>query len=257
MADWNPEKYLSFADERAQPAQDLIARLSGFSPRHIADLGCGPGNSTAMLKRAFPDSEVIGYDASDAMIARARESLPDNTFVKADASNWQPGEATDLVFANALFQWIPSHEKVIAHILMSLKPGAVLAMQMPDSLKEPSHASMTATASYGPWAEALRVASKSRSPLLSVHGYHRLLKLYARRLDIWQTIYHHVLDGHQGIVDMFSSTGLKPFLDALNAQEKIAYLNAYKAEIAKHYTLMDDGKLLYPFPRLFILAVRA
>lgn len=49
MSDWNSELYLKFKAERTQPAIDLARRMELEKPEKIADIGCGPGNSTAVL----------------------------------------------------------------------------------------------------------------------------------------------------------------------------------------------------------------
>jgi trans-aconitate 2-methyltransferase len=258
MADWNPEKYLGFAQERALPAQDLIARISHLQPRQTVDLGCGPGNSTALLRQAFRDTSLLGIDSSAAMIDRARSAVPDAAFERADAASWLTiGTNFDLVFSNALFQWVPQHEQLVLRILRNLKRGAVLALQMPDNLNEPSHRMMLETASRGAWRGLLNSAVESRSTLLSASAYHELFEGHATALEIWRTTYHHLLDGHQGIVDMLSTTGLRPFLEPLPDDQCADFIERYKRAITPHYPLLKNGKLLFPFPRLFIVAVSA
>ena len=90
MADWSPEAYLQFVDERSRPARDLLAQIPLALPELIFDLGCGPGNSTALLDRAYPHAEISGVDNSPAMIAKARETLPHRSFIEADLASWQP-----------------------------------------------------------------------------------------------------------------------------------------------------------------------
>ena len=68
MSDWNPDKYLMFKKQRTQPAIDLADRLCALEPATVADIGCGPGNSTAVLKRTFPNARIVGVDSSEAMI---------------------------------------------------------------------------------------------------------------------------------------------------------------------------------------------
>ena len=75
MADWNSEQYLKFEKQRTQPSVDLVNRLRDLSPKKVADLGCGSGNSTAVLHRAFPQAELVGIDSSPNMIEKAR-ALP-------------------------------------------------------------------------------------------------------------------------------------------------------------------------------------
>jgi trans-aconitate 2-methyltransferase len=256
MVDWNPAAYMSFSRERTQPIIDLVAHLQQLAPKKAADLGCGPGNSTAILRQAFPQAQITGVDSSPAMISRAKAVLPGVTFLENDAAAWRPGPEIDLVFSNALFQWVPDHHQVIREILKALRPGAALAIQMPDNLGEPSHRLMAEVAGSGPWNGKLRQASMARSQLLTPSGYHDLLSPLCSTLEIWRTTYHHQLNGHQGIVDMLSTTGLKPFLDPLPAEERAQYLSAYVIAIAPHYPILGDGSVLYPFPRLFLKAIR-
>ncbi|MFO1033431.1 MAG: trans-aconitate 2-methyltransferase [Hyphomicrobiales bacterium] len=256
MSDWNPTQYLAFADERARPALDLIAHLHARAPRLIHDIGCGPGNSTALLRQAFPQTMLTGLDSSPAMIEKARAVLPGVAFSVGDVADWLPHPEADLVFANALFQWLPDHVVIIRRILDALRPGAVLALQVPDNLNEPSHLSMRKVAARPEFAGKLKGADGARAQILSAQGYAQVLRNHAGAIDVWRTTYHHPLKGHQAIAELFASTGLKPFIDPLGLADRKAFLAAYVKAIAPHYPLMDDGTLLFPFPRLFVVAVR-
>jgi trans-aconitate 2-methyltransferase len=256
-SDWSPEKYLQFQEERSQPAKDLIARAVAGKPQFIVDLGCGPGNSTALLRQAFPRATIVGIDSSPAMIKKAAETLSGVSFQLADVANWQPSSHTDLIFSNALFQWVPSHISELRRILGKLRPGARLAVQLPDNLAEPSHALMAELADLPEWRVKLESAKALRSPLGQPADYHAALKPLCKTLDIHRTTYFHHFGSHADIVDMFSSTGLKPFLDLLSKREQHEYLQLYLAGLRQRYPVLADGSLLFPFPRLFIVATRA
>ena len=254
MEDWRPEDYLRFGDERSRPARDLVARIPLQAPELVYDLGCGPGNSTALLHEAYPKARLVGLDTSKTMLAKARKDLPQVQFMEADIAAW-PGEPNaDLLYANASFQWVPDHVSVLLRLLKGLKASGVLALQMPDNLNEPSHRLMRETAATGPWAKVLENAAGSREMIRTPNEYYALLKPHCRSLDIWQTAYAHVLDGVQGIVDFFSTTGLRPFLDPLDEAMRTQFVDAYRASLAKAYPVVLDGKVILRFPRLFLVA---
>jgi len=254
MADWSPSTYLRFEDERTRPARDLLAQVPLAAPAKIVDMGCGPGNSTELLVERFPQAQVTGLDNSPNMLAEARKRLPAAIFAMADAHTWVPDPGTDLVFANAIYQWVPDHLAQLPRVLEALAPGAVLAVQMPDNMAEPSHVLMRQTAAEGPWAEQLRDAA--RLPLPPARTYYDALRPVASRVEIWHTAYNHVLDGPEAIVEWVSATGLRPFIDPLTAEHREAFLARYLEHIAAAYPRTGDGKVLLRFPRLFIVAIR-
>ena len=254
MADWSPSTYLKFEDERTRPARDLLAQVPFDRPRHVVDMGCGPGNSTELLVERFAGSQVIGLDNSPNMLAEARLRLPKVRFETADASTWVPDAGTDVVFANAIYQWVPNHIEALQNILGAMTDGGVLAVQMPDNMAEPSHQLMRDVAADGPWADSLR--SAARAPLPPVRTYYDALKPHATRLEIWHTAYNHVLDDAAAIVEWVRATGLRPFIDPLSPEDRGEFLARYHAAITKAYPQTVDGKVLLRFPRLFIVAVR-
>ncbi len=257
MSAWSPSQYLKFADERSRPARDLFAAVPLTEVRRAVDIGCGPGNSTELLVDRFPDAEIIGLDSSPEMLEAARQRLPGVSFVEADVATWTPEEPVDLFYANATFQWVPDHQAVLKRLFADLPPGGVLAVQMPDNVaSEPSHTLMRAVASEVPWAPKFRVPIR-RETLGTPADYYNLLAGEAARIDVWHTLYNHPLAGVGAIVDMVRSTGLRPYLARLDADEQAPFLARYEAELAKAYPPLADGRVLFRFPRLFVVAVRA
>ena len=256
MADWKPDLYLQFERDRSLPARDLISRLPKIDEPRIVDLGCGPGNSTELLLETFPDARISGVDNSPAMIAAARKRLRGVEFKLADIAAWRPEQPCDVIFANAVLQWLPSRLEVMKALVGSLTPGGCLAVQMPDNLQEPSHQLMRAVASRPRFHAALAEAAKARAPIEPMDAFYDALCPLAREVEVWRTTYFPVLGGPDAIVGWVSSTGLKPFIDPLQGEERAAYLAEYRDEIAKAYPPRFDGRVLLPFPRVFIVARR-
>ena len=254
--DWSARQYLKFEDERTRPPRDLLAQVPLAAPKRVVDLGCGPGNSTELLIARYPQAEVVGLDSSPDMLRQARERLPKCSFEHADLASWSPQQPTDLLFANAVFQWVPDHPAVLQRLLAALLPGGVLAVQMPDNTNEPALVLMRDVASAGPWAQTLSRAAAARDDLPTVGDYYDLLRPHCSHLDIWHTVYNHVMAGPQGVVEWFKGSALRPFLSPLESDMRDGFVADFSARIAKAYPACFDGKVLLRFPRLFIVAVR-
>lgn len=255
MRDWSPGQYLKFEDERTRPAAELLARIPVDRPRRVLDVGCGPGNSTELLVARYPQAEVVGIDSSPEMIAAARKRLPSADFRVADIHDYAPAVPFDVIFGNAVFQWVPDHLAVLVRLLSSCPPGGVIATQVPDNVNEPTHMLMAGVARGGPWREKF-VEPIRRDAIPPPAAYYDALKPLAASVDVWHTTYYHVLAGPEAIVEWVKGTGLRPWLDRLDEREREAYLAAYTERIAEGYPPLVDGRVMLRFPRLFVVAVR-
>lgn len=256
MADWDPTLYARFSEERARPVGDLLARVPLAAPRRIVDLGCGAGASTAPLVARWPQAEVLGIDTSPAMIAAARTAVAGARFEIADVATFEPAAPVDLLFSNAALQWLPDHATLLPRLMGLLAPGGVLAVQMPETLDEPSHAAMRAVAADPPFATVLAEAAAARGALLSFEATQDVLAPHAATIEQWRTTYVHPLADLAALAEMLRSTGLKPFLDPLDAAGRAAFLARWRARVAPAYPPTADGRVLYRFPRRFVVAVR-
>lgn len=256
MPSWSVGQYLKFAPERTRAAAELLARVPLMTPRKVVDVGCGPGNSTELLVDRFPDAPVIGFDTSEAMLDAARKRLPRVRFELADVAAWSPAGDTDLVFSNAVFQWVPGHLDILARLLEALPPGAVLAVQMPDNKSEPNHVLMRDAAAAIGRRDAVDRAEGQRDGIHSAGMYYDRLAPFTTAVDIWNSTYFHVVDGHAGVVDWLKGTGLRPYLEALDASEEQLFLEAYLERLAAAYPTHANGKVLLRFPRLFLVGTR-
>ena len=253
---WSAAQYVKFEHERTQPVRDLVQRIRLERVATAADIGCGPGNSTEVLRERYPEARIVGVDSSPDMINAARKRLPDIAFEVEDIREWRPDEPLDVILANAVLQWIPDHEILIPSLIASLRPGGALAVQMPDNLDEPSHRLMREIAAEGPWAATLKDAAGARAGRHGAEFYFLLLRRHAPKAEVWRTTYFHPLRGARAVVEWLKGTGLRPFLDPLEEAERQAFLARYEAAIAKAYPAEADGTVLLPFPRLFFVATR-
>ena len=254
---WSAQQYLKFEDERTRPARDLLAQVPLERLITGYDLGCGPGNSTELLAERFGVNVITGIDSDEDMLEKARIRLPNTEFQKADIARWKPTQKVDLLYANAVFQWVPNHIDVLVALMDHLKPGGVLAVQMPDNLNEPTHIAMQETGASGPWKHAIETANLRRQPLPSPMDYFDRLSPKSARVDVWHTVYNHPMRDAQAIVEWVKGTGLRPYLDKAGEENRAALLDDYLKRIDAAYPPMADGRRLLRFPRLFVVATKS
>jgi trans-aconitate 2-methyltransferase len=253
MPTWDQAQYLKFADERTRPAHELLARVPLAAPQTVIDLGCGPGNSTALLRARWPAARLLGVDNSPNMLQRARHDYPDIEWLEADVGGFVPEAPVDVLFANAVLHWLPDHAALFEKLFSMLRPGGVLAVQMPHNFSEPSHRLMRELT--GPWAPRTTHV-RALEPVANAAFYYDVLAPRAASVDIWQTRYEHVMADASAIVEWVKGTGLRPYLDSVHEEERAPYVEAYTAGIAAAYPVRADGRRLFSFPRLFIVAQR-
>ena len=251
MKDWDAGQYLKFEDERTRPSVDLLNRVPLKEPRNCVDLGCGPGNSTELIVGRFPSARVLGLDNSPDMLSKARGRLPGLTFEEADLATWQPKERFDLIFANAVLQWLPNHPPLLGRLVSFLTDGGCLAVQMPNNLTEPSHRLMRQVAQEGPWTEKLASAAKAREEIGSFDDYYTWLTQAGCSVDIWQTTYVHPLENAAAIAEWFKSTGLKPYLDPLTERSRRNICAATATRSQKPIPLKATARFFCAFPVCF------
>ena len=256
MPTWDADLYLRFANERTQPAIDLLARVALAAPARVIDLGCGPGNSTALLRGRWPDAAVTGLDSSPQMLAAARKDQPDGEWVLGDITTWTADPPYDLVFSNATLQWLPDHATLYPHLFAQVAPGGALATQIPVFHAMPVQRALLGVAADPAWRD--RLAPATRALVAEAPGfYYDALRPFASRIDLWETEYNHLLASTDAIVEWISGTRLRPYLEALaDDAERQEFLTRLRAAVAATYTPQRDGAVLFPFRRLFLVAYR-
>jgi trans-aconitate 2-methyltransferase len=253
---WNPSVYMAFGNERTRPAFDLAARIPVENPKLVVDLGCGPGNSTAALAQRWPMARLIGVDSSAEMLAKAPASGVTAQWVQRDVATWVAPETPSVIFSNATFQWVDDHNPIFVRLLKSVEEGGALAVQMPRNFDAASHLLLRETAARGAWAPALQSVGRGAKPVHEPAVYYDLLKPHTSQVDIWETEYLQALEGDDAVFKWVSGTALVPYRDALDGAMREAFLEAYRARLTQAYPRRADGRTLFPFKRIFIVAQR-
>lgn len=250
---WDPAQYRKFSNHRIRPAVDLIDRVPLDAPHTVADLGCGEGAVTQLLRHRWPRAGLIGVDSSAEMLDVAARELPDAHWEKADISTWTPSAPVDLLFSNAALHWIGDHAALFPRLIEFIGPGGVLAVQMPRNFSARSHTLVADVARTGPWRDKL-IPLLRTEPVAAPEFYYDLLAPRVAALDIWETEYLQILQGDNPIAEWTKGTWQRPLLAALDDAERPLFEAEYRKRIAENYPPRRDGKTLYPFRRLFIIA---
>jgi trans-aconitate 2-methyltransferase len=256
---WDPDQYLKFADHRLRPSLELLARVPLTDPRVVYDVGCGAGEQARMIAERWPDAMVYGVDSSSEMLKTASATSSRVTWIEADVRSWQPEQQPDLIYSNAAFQWVDGHDALFPRLVGMIAPGGCLAVQMPLSWSMPSHRMMRQMLEDGgPGGTALGTDELrqrvGRKWVDDADEYYDLLVGQTASIDIWETEYLQILQGDDPVLEWVKGSGLRPILNDLSETERATYLTEYARRLRELYPLRANGRTLYPFRRLFIVA---
>jgi trans-aconitate 2-methyltransferase len=249
---WDPNLYLAYADERGRPFVELLARVPAADPTSVVDLGCGPGNLTALLADRWPNASIAGVDSSPEMIESARAAEPRVAFEVADLRDWvAEAGLVDVIVSNATLQWVPGHLDLLPALVGRVRPGGWLAFQVPGNFDEPSHTIRRDLAARAPYAEHLRDVAVPDAH--DAATYLAALLSLGCVVDAWETTYLHVLAGEDPVFTWVSGTGARPTLQALPAPLHDAFAAEYREALRAAYPERGRGVVL-PFRRVFVVA---
>jgi trans-aconitate 2-methyltransferase len=249
---WDPDRYLTYADERGRPFVELLQRVGAEAPATVVDLGCGPGNLTRLLAERWPGADVRGLDASAEMVAKARATEPGLRFEVVDLRDWAAGEErVDVLVSNATLQWLPEHLDLLPRLVERVRPGGWFAFQVPGNFEEPSHTirrDLAAEERFAAHTAGVAVPS-SHDPAV----YLDVLAGAGCEVDAWETTYLHVLTGPDPVFAWVSGTGARPTLQALPDGLREEFEEEFRARLRAAYPARDHGVVL-PFRRIFVVA---
>ena len=130
----------------------------------------------------------------------------------------------------------------------------VLAVQLPQHGDAPSHRLLREVAAGLFPARAV----PPPSPVRQAGDYAEVL-LPLGEVRAWTTDYIQMLDpvpqGHP-VRAFTESTAMRPFVEGMSKAEVEAYVSAYDHALAQAYPTLPDGRVLFPFTRVFFILER-
>ncbi len=258
MTNWDPLEYARFGAQRLIAARDLLARVTeppaDGGELRITDLGCGAGAATALLRERWPGATIHGLDSSAEMLAEARSGVAGGIlWQRADIARWEPVAPQHLLFSNAALHWLDDHTTLFPRLVAALADGGVLAVQMPMNQSAASHQVLFDVAESEPWRSRLAGLVRRR-PVADPAQYRALLEAPCGRVEIWVTEYPYLLEGGDAVAAFTAGTVCRPFLAVLGSADQDAFLLEYRHRLRPFYEPRPDGRTLYPFRRLFVVA---
>lgn len=257
MKDWSARQYSKFLDERTLPSIDLVSKISISNPRKIIDIGCGPGNSTGVLKARFSKAQIFGADLSENMLETAKNNHPDIEFFKFDANSDFPklDASYDVVFSNACIQWIKNQENVIKNMFSIVAPGGILAVQVPVNFNEPIHVTLETLGKSDKWFGKIGIEKIFFNE--DDHNYFDIVSSLTNDFRVWETTYCHRVKSHEDIIEWYRGTCLRPYLDCLSEEDGRIFCSELLELVKKEYPVHKNGEILLKFPRYFFTAKKS
>jgi trans-aconitate 2-methyltransferase len=273
---WDATLYLRFGGERARPFFDLLARVGAELPEYVVDMGCGPGNLTALLAERWPSAAVCGIDSSPQMIEAAQRLVPEDarrsqassapgtimashapglSVMLDDVRHWEPQCLPDVIVSNAVLQWVPGHRELLVRWVDLLADDGWLAFAVPGNFDQPSHAILREMVASARWRPLLRDVELNRQTA-DPADYAELLSGAGCEVDAWETTYVHILHGEDPVLEWYKGTGLRPVLAALDEDRAADFLAEYGERVREAYPPSSFGTV-FPFRRVFAVAHRA
>lgn len=244
---WNAQQYLRFEDDRLRPFLDLVTQIDADGDvRTVVDLGCGPGNATALLVDWWPDARIVGVDSSPAMIEAARrQAVPGRVeFELGDVRDWHPEAKVDVLLANAVLQWVPGHLNLLPGLAAQLAPGGVFGFQVPGNFQAPSHLALAELRRS--WAGRIPAdlhQPDSHDPAV----YLEKLAEAGLEPDVWETTYTYQVPADPdpsvpcGVTEFVRGTALRPAIKALSESDAADFVADYDALVRAAYPIREIG----------------
>ncbi len=252
---WNPAQYERFQSERSQPFYDLLALVRPKPGMRVVDLGCGTGELTRELHRHLQARETLGVDSSDTMLAKSAAFAGDGLrFERGDVRDFAAVGEYDLIFSNAVYQWVPGHGELLTRLTKGLKDGGQLAFQIPANDDYASHTVAAALAAEFPFREAMGDYAR-QWPNLTPEGYAVLfdhLGYYEQLVRL--QVYGHHLGSRDEVVEWVKGSLLTDYEKRLTPDLYQHFLLRYRERLLPK--LEDRRPFFYPFKRILCWARR-
>ena len=127
--EWNPDTYLAEMAAEIPGYEELqeavVAATIGIDATRVLELGTGTGETALRVRAQHPEVRWVGIDLSEAMLARARERLPDADLRLQRLEDDLPSGPFDLIVSALAVHHLDGAGKreLFSHVAAVLRPG--------------------------------------------------------------------------------------------------------------------------------------
>ena len=125
--EFDGEKYSKASKHQKEWGRKLIEEINFSSDDVVLDLGCGDGLLTRMIKDMVKDGSVLGIDASEGMVSKAREYRVEGLkFRQLDINDMDFKDMFTVIISNATLHWVKDHKKLLLNCHKALRKRGTL-----------------------------------------------------------------------------------------------------------------------------------
>lgn len=94
---------------------------------------------------------------------------------------------------------------------------------------------------------------KDKYVLHSASKYYDMVAKSTDKIEMWITDYCHEMDNHGKILEFLRGAALCPYINRLNEEEQKLFMDEVLKNLEIEYHYQANGKILFPFKRLFLV----
>jgi trans-aconitate 2-methyltransferase len=250
---WDPAQYEKFLHQRSLPFFDLLGLVRKKPRMRVVDLGCGTGEWTARLHADLGAKETLGIDTSEAMLAKSAQfAAPGLRFERKEIADWRADGPLDLVFSNAVLQFVPGQPALFERWRGFLAPGGQIAVHIPANQDYATHRVAVELASEEPYRNLLGgyLLPDNRLDLLEYAHLFERLGFHEQQVRI--QVYGHRLPNREEVVEWVRGSFLNEYKARLSEADFDRFFATYRDRLLA--VLPDERPFFFTFKRLLMWA---
>jgi len=253
--EFDANKYAAGSAHQKEWGKRIISELSISGNESILDLGCGDGIVSKELARLVQHGRVLGIDASDNMIKKARQLKEANlSFALTNINDLDFQDEFDLIFSNATLHWIKDHEKLLSNCYCALRRGGIIRFNFAGNGNCSNFNSVAREAMALPGYAAFFQGFEWPWNMPDLEEYGHLVK-HSRfaQVKIWEENADRYFECPEDMVKWIDQPSLVPFLKVIPEKERQAFRDLVVEQMLKR-TRKPDNRCFETFRRINVLA---